>query len=553
MWQQFWFQNIHYVFEVFVAFMMITAGWIYLDGWLLERKWKTLARSCGFFMLALWSFLDAIAAAPSEISKWIDPAGLLGSGLVLLSLVIDPVPIKPGEKPIKFFSKFWSKHMIVFPLGANLFEAGKSLLLPITILGNAVFFILEPKVLIFSFFALSTALLWIHYSKGIQREWKFFYVGFLLVSISSALAIAYIWQDSKNVFVSKILGPYHAVWIAEHAALFLGGAFLSAWAWGFIRFRIFPQIFSGFIAISFFIFVSTTILYTGFLLNRNQESAIKDLETNLKTFDLALRKVKDSAILAARIAAVNPRVKEAVRLNNKEVLFKNLNALMFEGNTDFMLAVNEGGEVLMRAEDKELYGDSLAEDSVVWRALDGKAVVTTAVEQGVTISKVAIRAASPILDTEEGGESRIIGAIVTGFLLDNAFVDGINKITGLGVAVFANDIRSASTFTIPESELRLVGSRETNQDVLDAVFKKRRAYTGTVSILNQPFLAAYIPIEDVEGTVVGMFFTGRPQSALFALASDTMQRTFAISIIFMIVSVLPLRLLAMFISRNQEV
>lgn len=572
--------------------MMLTAGWIYLDGWLLERKWKTFLRFSGFFVLAAWSFLDAVAIDSSALSRLVSIVGLLGSGLVFFSLLIDPVPVKPGEKPIKFFSRFWERALISIPLGLGSFQdyaqntwgwlqslpqnlldwlkafpekigggagdASQTLLKQILSFfalfsANLFLFIFEPRLLIFIFFALTTFLLWIHYSRGIQREWKYFYQGFLVLSVSSAFAIAYFWRDSQNVFLSKILSPYQAVWIIENAALFVGAALLAIWAWGFIRFRIFPQIFSGFVAISFLIFVSMTIIYTGFLLNRTQEGAIGDLETNVRTFDFALQKVKDSAILAARIAAANSQVKEAVRLNNKEALFKNLNALMFENETDFMLAVNEGGEVLMRAEDQERFGDSLAQDPVIWRALDGKAVVTIAVEEGVTLSKVTIRASSPVVDAEESGEPRVIGAVVTGFLLDNAFVDGIKRITGLDVAVFAQNIRSASTFTIPESEFRLIGSREANREILDTVFKKKQSYTGIVSLLNQPYLAAYIPIEDVEGTTVGMFFTGRSQSALLALASDTIKRTFAISVVLMIVSVIPLRLLAGFITRNQQV
>jgi len=226
---------------------------------------------------------------------------------------------------------------------------------------------------------------------------------------------------------------------------------------------------------------------------------------------------------------------------------------MFENETDFMLAVNTGGEVLMRAQDKERFGDSIADDQIVWRALDGKAVATTAAEQGVTISTVSIKAASPVIDTSETGEPKIIGAIITGFLLDTAFVDGIKKITDLDVTIFANDVSIATTFTDLSNDHRLIGVRELDHNILTTVLKEQKAYTGSALLFNRPFLGAYIPILDIEETPIGMFFTGRSQASILGVASDTMRLTFSISILLMVLSIPLIWWLARFISYNQRV
>lgn len=561
MWQQFWFQNIHYTLEVFVAFLMVTASLIYLDAWLTGRDSKTFLRTIGFFILGIWSF---IGAAPEGIigierlggaERLSDITGLVGFGLVLLSLLIDPVPVKPGEKPIRFFSKIWSKLSrplaVVPPTAGSLWQRFSEFFqgaLPIFI---AV--VSEPKMWMFLMSAFITVLLWLHYSKGIQSEWKFFYLGFLAFTISLLLSTSYLWQESPNVLLSNVLAPFQIVWILEHAVKFIGGLCLGLWAWGFVRFLIFPQIFSGFIALSFVIFVSTTILYTGFLLNRTQETIIAGLETNVKTMEFALDKIQKSAILAARITSTNPQVREAAKRDDKDALFKNLNSLMFENGTDFMLVVNRGAEVLMRAEDKERFGDSLAEDPIVWRALEGKAVVTTDSKSSVTMPQVSIRASSPIIDTAETGQLEIIGAVVTGFILDTAFVDGIKKVTGLDITVFAEDTSVATTFTVPETQQRLIGAREVNQQVTDTVLKKAETFTGSAMILSQPFLAVYVPIEDIEETVTGMVFTGRSQKSILDLVSETMRLTFSISIILMIAFIGPIAWLARFITRHQQI
>ena len=207
----------------------------------------------------------------------------------------------------------------------------------------------------------------------------------------------------------------------------------------------------------------------------------------------------------------------------------------------------------MRAEDRERFGDSIADDPIVWRALDGKAVVTTDTQQVVTIPTVSIRASSPIVDTSEAGDLEIVGAIITGFVLDTAFVDGIKKITDLDITVFADDQSIATTFTMPETGRRLIGAREPDQRIVNAVLKEGGTYTGTSSILNRPFLAAYIPIQDIEETTIGMFFTGRSQASILTLVGDTMRLTFSVSVLLMILFILPIGWLARFISHHQQV
>ncbi len=559
MWELFWVQNSHYVLEIFIAFLMVTAGWIYLDGWMIERKARTLTRSIGFFVLTFWGFLSAapnglIGLGNINQEMLVDLVGLVGFGLILASLLVDPIPVRPGKRAPFFFAWLLEKPTDLALIPPAIFaplKTGFAFVAPIFAVVGFLF--TQPKIWLLVFSSITAILLYLHYSYGIQSEWKYFYRGFLFISIGLAVALLGLFQNSSNVLLAKLAAPNGLFWIIEYIFKLIGAVSLGVWAWGFIRFRIFPQIFSSFVALSFLIFVLTTIFYTGFLLNRTQDRAMEDLETNVKTLEFALSKIKESAILAARIASTNPQAREAVRTNDKEAIFNNLNALMFENETDFMLAVNKGGEVMMRAEDRERYGDSIAQDPVVWRALDGKAVVTIQSEEGVTVPTIAIRAASPIVDTREDGKPEIIGAVVTGYLMDIAFVDGVKKITGLDITVFANDVAAATTFTLPNSTTRLIGTREIDENIIGSVLTKGERHTGTASVLNQPYLASYIPIFDVEETPIGMLFTGRSQASILAVASDTLRLTFSLSILFMILSILPLAWLARFITHNQQV
>ena len=555
MWFLFWAQNSHYILEVFTAFIAFTSAWIFIDSWVVKKELKTLLRSIGFFVLALASFADAAPIGSAGLGAMTLGTQLGGAGLILLSLLLDPVPVRPEtQSKVPLPS---SASMITIGMGGSLGILLERLGMTKDLISGtgaqALALVSNTGLWLTLILGFITFLLWFHYHVGIQREWKFLFLGFLLLTLSASATILYAWQDSENVLVSSLLQPSRAVWITEHVLKLAGAMLVAIWTWGFIRFRIFPQLFISFVALSFLIFVTTTVVYTGLILRGVQQDAIQSLATNVKTLDFAMRELKDNAILAAKIAAANDNTKSAIRIGSQDALFSILNTLMFENGTDFMAAVNRGGEVLMRAEDRTHLGDSLAEDPVVWRAFDGKSVVTSFIEPGLTVPRFTIRAASPIIDTDSEGEPEITGAVITGFIIDDAFVEGVKKITDLDVTIYAGAIRSASTFRLPGTQARLVGTREDDQRILDVVLKQARAYTGPVEVLNEPYFAAYTPIKDVEDTPVGMFFTGRSQAVVLEAASNTLRLTFGVSILLMLGIILPIYWLARFITHHQEV
>lgn len=555
MWFNFWIQNSHFVIEIFFAFIMLVSVWIFLDSWAIKRETKIFFRSFGFIILTLWAFLDAALINLDKFEFLKEWLGVIGFGLILLSLIIDPVPVRP--EGIKTSIKNLS---IIIGVGFGSLISTTADIKNITfdffrnfveIIEIIVPFLKEGVIWQTIFLAIIVFLLHRHYARGLQIEWKFLFRGFLFIFFSSAITILFLWKNSENILIFKSLQDYGIVWIIEHILNFIGAFFIGIWTWGFIRFRIFPQLFISIIAFAFIIFVFTTIIYTGLLLKSVQDDAISNLEINAKIFDLSLRELKNEAILTAKIAAGKSNVREAIKKDEKEALFGALNNLMFENDVDFMAAVNKGGEVLMRAEDKNHFGDSLAEDPVVWRALDGKSVVTAFIEPGATVPQMTIRAASPIIDLSDEGNPEIIGATITGFIIDSAFVDGIKKLTGLDVAIFANDIRAATTFSVAEA--RLLGTRETDQRIIDKVLKKSEVFSGTALILNQPFYSAYVPLKDIENTTIGMVFTGRSQISILRSASDIIATTFGIAVFLMIVMVLPIYFLTRFITIQQNV
>src|SRR4029077_17762803 len=105
--------------------------------------------------------------------------------------------------------------------------------------------------------------------------------------------------------------------------------------------------------------------------------------------------------------------------------------------------IDDVGRVLARGEDRERRGDSLSSDALVQRVILGQDATSLVVKEGVLAPQIFIRAATPI---KKGGQ--IIGGVITGVPIDTAFVDAIKRSTGLEASIYADNILSATTFTL---------------------------------------------------------------------------------------------------------
>ena len=93
----FWLTNIQFVISACGVFAFFAAAWLNVDSWAVRREFKTGLRTVGFLLLAIWSALHGIGS----MAAWSDLAAaiMLGGGiiLVLLSYLIDRVPLQPKE------------------------------------------------------------------------------------------------------------------------------------------------------------------------------------------------------------------------------------------------------------------------------------------------------------------------------------------------------------------------------------------------------------------------------------------------------------------------
>lgn len=166
---------------------------------------------------------------------------------------------------------------------------------------------------------------------------------------------------------------------------------------------------------------------------------------------------------------------------------------------------------------------------------------------GVVAPQLYLQAASPIRD----GAS-ISGVAVIGTAIDDAYVDGMKKATGLESSIYGDTAISATTLVAPDGVSRLVGVQLARPDIKTSVLIHGSTYTGDVILANTAYFGAFMPLLDVDNTPVGMLFVGKPQIAVLTTAGASIELTFLVTLLCMLLSIIPAYVIAEFIARQIE-
>ena len=153
-------------------------------------------------------------------------------------------------------------------------------------------------------------------------------------------------------------------------------------------------------------------------------------------------------------------------------------------------------------------------------------------EEEEETSGMAIMAAIPVFEEDD-----LIGVVYGGLLLnrnqtivdtvrDTVFQQEIYKGRNIGTAtIFFNDLRISTNVLTPEGK-RAIGTR-VSKEVKECVLTKGKRWTDRAFVVNDWYITAYEPIEDIFGERVGMLYVGvleakyadMRQKALFILIS----------------------------------
>lgn len=520
-------ENFHFAIHLLAALVFFATFWLYFDAWTLKKSHKDLLKYLGF---ALLSFSYLVSATIVEHTILLKPffgfetmsffsnlTRVVGYGLVALGLFLDPLQDVPEHK-----------EETSSPFSATFFTQ-------VTVFLNQFFIVITP------FLTSAIGLLYLRRATvGLERHLKPVSTAFFILAFSDVLSWAILFRSSANVGISQAVAPFGFFWIVQHLVLLVGVAILLHWVFGYLLKRIQTQLFMIFTSGILGIFLLTTISFTFLLLKNIQQATFDSLSTDSRVLAYALESKKSEVLSDAQVIAQNPDVIDAVVSENRKKLQSLTTAMVIAKKSSALHIVSSLGVVLVRGEDPERNGDSLSSDVLVKKAVSGESAVSVVTHDGVLAPDVAVSAAAPIKQNEV-----IIGAVLVSSAIDDAFVDGIKLATGLDVGIYGGNIRSATTFLAPDGKSRSIGTVQKTPSINSMVLSEGKSYTGSVLILNTYYLSSFVPLKNADNTPVGMFFVGKPEVSLLQTAGKSIEFTFIISVILLVLSVIP----AYFVSR----
>lgn len=527
---QFALQNLHFAISLFASLAFFAVAWLYFDAWLARKVKREIPKIVGFFLLSL-SF---IAYAPL-VEQTILTNPLLGEGtislissllrviaytLIAIGIFLEPIQPRPNQT-----------------------EASLPTGLPaVGFAGKTTGFL----TIIFPLLAFTIAGLYLRRATtGLERHVKRVAFGFIALGIAECFHVSSIFRGSNQIITNELVSSYGFFWIIEHIFLILATVIFWNWVFRYLLKRLQSQLFIIFTSFGLLIFISVTLIFSFLLFSSLKSDAQNNLKTSTKVLSFAIDSRKSEALSDAQMVAQNPQVITGIKENNGQSLENITNEIISSKNQSYLLVVLPSGEVIARPDNNEKVGESISEDLLFQKAKAGNSYSTVASEKGVLSPQIMVKAAVPVID-----EGNTIGVIITGTIIDNAFVDGIKSATDLDSSVYAGLEMSATTLIAPDGKSRYIGTPLEEGNLISTIFVKRQDFINEVDILTTPYLVAIAPLKDLEGNSIGMLLIGKEKSEVLQSVSRAIEATFLLSILIFILSILPIYVTARYIANQ---
>jgi methyl-accepting chemotaxis protein len=294
------------------------------------------------------------------------------------------------------------------------------------------------------------------------------------------------------------------------------------------------------------IFLITTVTFTFLILSNIQRQTLSNLGTASKVLGYAIDSKTAETRANAEVIANDQAVATAVGAADRKQLQALTANFLINRHQSALTITADTGKVLLRATDPSRAGDSLSGDPLVKRALRGQISSSVTTREDVIAPLVYIETAAPI----RNNNGSIVGAAVVGLVADNTFVDSIKRATGLESSIYSGNVRSATTFMAPDGKSRLVGVKEARTAITKTVIEKGTAYSGVSSLSNRQFLVVYSPLKDIDNKTVGMLLISQPQSVILRTAGQSIELTFILAVILIVLSIIPALLISRYLARQ---
>jgi len=288
--------------------------------------------------------------------------------------------------------------------------------------------------------------------------------------------------------------------------------------------------------------VAMQLIGTG-IISQAQDRVRTDLNAARHIYQDEIQKVKALLdITAQRFFIKDALLEKDIDI---EVLKRELEEIRKRESLDILTLTDGNGRVIIRPRNPSVNGDDQAHDELVSRVLsDGEVIAATQIvpreeliKEGTELSEQAhikfipTPKAKPSLETEQtsamcikaavpvfGYDGSLIGVLYGGSLLNRNYkiVDRVKEIVyqevkykgkDIGTAtIFQGDLR-ISTNVRGEDGIRAIGTR-VSEEVYEQVLVKGVPWIHRAFVVNNWYVAAYEPIKDIKGKIIGILYTG---------------------------------------------
>lgn len=524
---QFLSQNIHFAIYLLASLVFFSMFWLYFDAWLNKKDFKELIKWLGCILLSVSYFMLAtvvegalltkplLGNVPNQLAEITQLLGFLALIIGQLSDPLQPVPKNLGiQKPTS-------------NLGLIGFYSTIKLAIPLSVLMLAILY-------------------WRRATTGLERHLKPVAIGFGFVSLSSFISVSSLYRNTSNPVTFNILAPFGVIWWIAHITLLIGIVLLGKWVWQYLVKRVFSQLFITFMAMSVMIFLVTTLSFSFLLVNSVQQDELSSLENSSRSMLLAIDSKQNETTANAEVISKNDKVATAISSKNHDELLKIVGNFIETKKLSSLIIANNSGQVILRAEDSSRWGDSISDDVIFQRAVAGITTKSISNSEDAISPTVNFRSAVPVKDQND----KIIGVVIASIVADTAFVDSIKQATGLDISVYSNNIRSATTQLSADGKTRLIGVKENSPDINKQVIDNGQMFKGIIEVQNQEYLSVLSPLKSHDSKVVGMYSVGISNSHALKTAGQSIQVTFLISALMILLSLVPLLIVAKKITRQ---
>lgn len=484
--------NLHFAFGMIGAIALLMSTWLIWDSYNVQKNSQVLLRLIGFCSFFIYQIMHTLDSKNDLVLYF-------GYLLLVLGLVFIVISFLQSKQ-------LSMSAVVVIPSFTTYIQQLSSV----------------STVLFFAISYLAFRQWKIEYNKS----WKPFATAFFLFGLGYSLNIFNNGVDRTSLF-----------YIAQNLLVLSGSISLGVWVWQYMKLRISESMVMMLVGITFILSTVVTLAFSTILVERVTNETSNELAKTVKLIDFTIEGLKKEALSKTELIASDTNIVLGINNNDFTLLDKNSGLLLEKYNLDFLIVTDRNGSVLVRGNALSKRGDSLSGEKSFEEALLKNSIVTIEDSQAEGFS---VRAGSPVYDKNK----KLIGTIVAGFSLDNAFTDRMNRLTGFEIFIYKDDLLIAGSAFGLNGRTRITGSKITDPAVMERVFGNAEGYTHSTDINGISFQTSYLPLLNSDSKVVGMVSSAKLQQDIVNVANAANRLTLITVLLILLMLIFPIYLVS---------